>query len=585
MPERTQSPANQPADLLSEASEPKSMGLYTAVVIVHGMGNSRRYDNLSYLVDTLEMYVQAAKGRGKWLTPSPRRWQVNLKDRDHLYYVRATYSLNRDHFQNVRFFEAYWAPKMAGGLPALDVLKWFALQVPKALIHLRAPWRSFMRTKISVLYQLVEQGTFTRETARDMAKLLDNFSRFESIGKAREGTFQQFQDYVHASNNSQTQLEKDIVTWEAACRAADWKALWVSVGFIGLVLSIFICSVTLTASVISWSTAPFVDPIAFWQAEGLGRTVAQVIFGLLLVSPLNSFLSDYFGDVAVWGTYDENDAKYEKRRAVLELCTEMLEVIVQDPKCERVIIAAHSLGSRVAYESLLYMNYRRLQNNGNNETALAKDLLKIKHLITYGSPIDKMHYFMESRGGFSRHYERTYNALTGDASRLPFKNNGRPNMLWINFHTAGDAISGPIQTPNDLLDFTPLIFNVPVVNYDNINMGKNHTGYFDNAAVVGWLHHVITEPALDRDSHGQVAPTLPQPPDGVQEHEQWVNAAYRGVMAYPLAVLTALIAGGFGSPVLAGLAWVVSAVLLAAMMRNIVGRAPRHANPFLHRHT
>lgn len=231
------------------------------------------------------------------------------------------------------------------------------------------------------------------------------------------------------------------------------------------------------------------------------------------------------------------------------------------------------------------MNYRRLQNNGNVETARAEQLLKIKHLITYGSPIDKMHYFMESRDGFSRHYERTYNRLTGDASRVPFKINGRPRMLWLNFHTAGDAISGPIQTPNDLLDFTPLIYNVPVVNHHNINMGKNHTSYFDNAAVVGWLHRVITDPALDRDPQCLVAPTLPPPPAGVREHERWAKWAYRGVLAYPLAVLAALIAGGLGGTFLAGLAWVVSAVLLAGMVWNVAGRARRHANPFMPRST
>ncbi|PTA66415.1 hypothetical protein C8263_18025 [Deinococcus arcticus] len=567
------------------------------------MGNSRRYDNLSHLIDTLDLYAEVGKGtRGKWSRLKPRRWHVDLKDRDHLYYVRATYTKDNIRYQNVRFFEAYWAPKMAGGLPALDVLKWFALQVPKAVIHLRAPWRSFVRTRISVLYQLVERGTIDRTAAQAMASLLDEFSHIERIRKYPQSTFKQFQKYSRAARLvppfkkvkknicparpvppfvASSPLEQPLAIWEKACRAENWKALLTSVGFIGLVVSVFVFSVTLAASVVSWSTAPFVDPIDFWRAEGLGRSVAQVMFGLLLASPLNGFLAEYFGDVAYWGTYDENDTKYEKRRAVLELCTETLEVIVQDPKCERVVIAAHSLGSRVTYESLLYMNYRRLQDNGNDETAAADELAKIKHLITYGSPIDKMHYFTESRSGFSRHYERTYNKLTGDASKLPFKKNGVPNILWVNFHTAGDAISGPIETPNDLEDFTPMIFNVPVVNYDNINMGKNHTGYFDNNAVVGWLHRVITETALDRDPLGNVEPQLPDTPEGVHEYGQRAARMYRGLLAYPVAVLAALGMGGLGVPALAGLAWAMSAALLGVMVWNIAGHAPRHANPFL----
>ncbi|WP_157451513.1 hypothetical protein [Deinococcus aquatilis] len=559
-------------------------GPYTAVVTIHGMGDPRRYDTLCNLVDTLERYASLNPvNRGTWRSVDGRRWQHQLSTQEYLYYVRATY-LPPDQQgtpTRVRFFEAYWAPKLAGGLPFWDVIKWFLKQIPKAWQRGQAPWRSFTRIKVAELYQWLEQQPPGQQAnAQALLGLYNEFEQIPQLISFPEGTFDQFVEFIEAQapNPQQATLVGLAHTWKACVDQANRRAFWSALGFAALVVALLVWIVTLIGALTSRSWAPLTSPLGFWAENGTGRAIVQLFLGVLLANGVGSFVSTYLGDVATWATYDENDEKFEKRKEILRTCTETLEAVVQDPACERVVIVAHSLGSQIAYETLRWLNYRRLAQNGNNETGALQDLDKIKQLVTYGSPIDKIYYFMESRNRFSHRYERTYNKMVGDAGKMPFQMNGQPHLLWVNFHTPGDAISGPVQTPNDLTSAKAMIYNVPTVNYDSIHLGRNHSGYLDNALVVEWIHRVVIDSTADRGNVPLTPPTPSPLQPQAQAHLKRTQALYTVLLTFPLAVLAALFAGlmGQATPAIAlwGLTlWLLGGVAWRALSTN------RHVNP------
>ena len=116
---------------------------------------------------------------------------------------------------------------------------------------------------------------------------------------------------------------------------------------------------------------------------------------------LRYFLKNYVGDVAVYVNADAKSKNYAARTAVLQGATTALTRILRDEHetYDQVILAGHSLGSVVAYD---LVNELLNKAAGTPDQLVGKkvdceidieQLEKLRGLITFGSPLDKVYYF------------------------------------------------------------------------------------------------------------------------------------------------------------------------------------------------
>ncbi|BAY35199.1 hypothetical protein NIES2107_71100 (plasmid) [Nostoc carneum NIES-2107] len=108
----------------------------------------------------------------------------------------------------------------------------------------------------------------------------------------------------------------------------------------------------------------------------------------LITPPLVNFV----GDVSIY-TKTNPKSPYQKiRQQVIADCLKLLQQISEDEegKYDQVIIAGHSLGSCIAYDTL---NLLCIEASLPNVSSQSLGIDKLKGLITFGSPLDKIAFF------------------------------------------------------------------------------------------------------------------------------------------------------------------------------------------------
>ena len=188
-------------------------------------------------------------------------------------------------------------------------------------------------------------------------------------------------------------------------------------------------------------------------ALGLGRIV-------------QAFLKNFVGDVAVYVNADAKAKNYAARRAILSGATlAMTRILKDDPRSyQQIIVAGHSLGSVIAYDVLNEVMNRRLATTDQVVGAVParaeihqNDLDKIKGLITFGSPLDKVVYFFREyvppeqnvRAQISsflhsfrkRPSQRDY----GIYKVQPYRADSLDHVHWLNAWSKQDPVSGMLH--------------------------------------------------------------------------------------------------------------------------------------------
>lgn len=219
---------------------------------------------------------------------------------------------------------------------------------------------------------------------------------------------------------------------------------------------------TLMTKLSSWASARVFLRVNVWPVV---KTV--LLFGLILY--LRKILVDYVGDVAVYVTADEKAEHYKARSQILKESTEALRRLLASPeKYDQVIVAGHSLGSVIAYDTinrLLNETWALGGSPGPGPTLTRDQLERLLGLVTFGSPLDKIYYFFRRQvdedqairaqvlsfiHGFRRGKSyRRYDPYTltfgppgtpeGDASSHPTL---KQEFRWLNVWAWMDPVSG-----------------------------------------------------------------------------------------------------------------------------------------------
>lgn len=484
---------------------------YTATVYFHGMGEQRRYEEVSRLVDALDAYAHGPERYGTLINIHPRLEVPRGEMPNDVGYIRVVHSLKdvegNIRRKNHRFYECYWAPVTAGGSPMLDVLKWLARQIWAPLSMLASPWRSRQRVRRAAFHSMWSRLA-EHDQSGDIKKILkayDDFEGQEAIRNFSSGNFDDFVAYLKQKYKSMPETGSRLETL-----ARRWHWFYVRSELFNLFVLL-----TLTLAIIIGAIAVIVLLLAFLKVSSpqLAGMLASVPGGGVLndmIVPnwrnasalalvlaglfgITSFLRNYLGDVQFWTTYEETDIKYLKRRDILSRGFQLLMHVLKDDKCERVVVIAHSLGTAIALDSLLEVSrYNRARNIGH-EMESPLPLEKIEHFITMGSPIDKVHYFFESYQGKYHRYIRVVDELRGDIGTPPFAKNRKPHVHWINFWDESDIVSGSIESQTNKKMPELQVDNVHANSYWFPSPGASHSGYFESRLVIGHIFSAIFE--------------------------------------------------------------------------------------------
>ena len=148
--------------------------------------------------------MPAASSRGGCTDIVPRLEPTRAGPDGTVTYIRTQFRSSFEKnatFSNVRFYEVYWAPLMAGQKSPIGVLRWLLRQVPRPLGTLLSPWRERQRLRRASLAALFEEPGRHPDGVelRDFSTLAERYDDFEGPAALRQhprGTFDEFLVYL-----------------------------------------------------------------------------------------------------------------------------------------------------------------------------------------------------------------------------------------------------------------------------------------------------------------------------------------------------------------------------------------------------
>ena len=535
---------------------------HRSLVFFHGMGQQRRYEELARLAEALDDHLRQDPG-----SPLPSGIRVegayerSRTDPSSLVpFLRVFPEADEERISGpleergepLRLYECYWAPIAGDGVASHEVLWWLLSQFPTPLRVMTARWRSRRRLRLSALrrmrYMIGRLLRHYRSHERVFAGLEEAYRRFCGGRAARrypDGRFRDFLDMLgHGDGSVRLRIEAGV-----------WGTVFLMTEILRLLMMMtLLLAVLLLASAICLLLVSSVQLLLSGRAELLRRALyalqlpvpdlsraaggtlqwpwaaALAAVSLTSLSFSRRFLRDYLGDVLQWTTYQETRERFGRRKSIMSMGSDMIRHVAADPSCTGVTILGHSLGSAIAFESLLSISRSAAAGaRGMHSHAAAEagpDLLPpggmVANLITMGSPIDKMHYFFEGGPGGSYWYDRIVEQMRGDLQSYPFSSTaGGVAIEWLNFWDRGDIISGPLETPGGSAERHPGVINHRTDTLSFPDTVRCHNGYLRNGRVM----RAVVSVALG---------TGEEPPGGDEEKNRWSTRLWLcGLLALP----------------------------------------------------
>ncbi|MGB3244057.1 MAG: hypothetical protein WBB25_05960 [Sulfitobacter sp.] len=569
---------------------------HVSVIYFHGMGSQRRYEETSRLIDSVDSYLsnehrERGNSRGFLSGIKPKVEPFRMNSDETVTYIRTRYAPDGENkYENnteVRYYEAYWAPIMAGSSSARRVALWILRQSIRPWQTLTTVWRERQRLRRSALANLADRRDSWPEGTeqQDFDKLLRAYGDFEGLGAKRrykKGTFDEFQAFLAEENKDDPvtagQQRALADAWVSHYRRTEFKNAF---GIASILLALALVSGLLVWSTLQLMTlileAPLLSKSNFLFKSILGEslspslsTAAGLVLGVIMALGLGRFLVDYMGDVEAWATYEETDLKHQRRKRVMAMGTGLMKHVLADENCKRVIVISHSLGTSVAHDTLLSVARDNRATNAQDPIGGPIRLDKIRHFVTMASPIDKINYFFESYRSDYHRYTRVIETLRGDISNVPFARNQKPYVHWVNFYDEADIISGSLQSPVGTKSLSARVDNVHVANLHFPNPGKSHSAYFDNRGVISRIFDMTY---LDAGNYGDLKydpkekglnyNAAQMGPGADFGHSRWFLVT---ALAIPWLGLSSLLLWLLGSPLGAWISYVIVAILAGLVL-------------------
>ena len=162
------------------------------------------------------------------------------------------------------------------------------------------------------------------------------------------------------------------------------------------------------------------------------------------------FLANFFGDVQIYTTRDENSDFFALREQILGLVTKTIIAVINGSaaghRYDRVYVMAHSLGSTISLDALM-----RIYNAQKAGAVLPSDWDLIRAFITFGTSLEKTKYFFNAWSptqsqAYAEWQDDLYGPLfTADPSALASSKQTH-GIYWLNCWYFSDFVSDGINS-------------------------------------------------------------------------------------------------------------------------------------------
>ena len=473
----------------------KGTTAHTAMLVIHGIGEQNPYDTLDSFARGLANHFADRK-------PTLRAERIRHEDWTevaiHVEFERAA---TPNGLRRLSLFEFYWAPFTEDKVSYWGVLKWIARTAFTPLAYLADNlqallWEEWAKTgKPPTLARAV--GLFLRELARIALAYIPLLILTAVIAALL---------YTNAPTAVST--IRGLVDAIRNDQHLAGLGVFIACLVVALVLLWFILQ-----ELIHWATrsGPSVENVAenVWLALALVSCAGFVVVGLTLVRVMNVDLATYthlllrlstlgvlalilglwvakriavgyLGDIAVYVTTDPKSRNFETKNAILKQSRTALDTLLTDKtrQFDQVILCGHSLGSVIAYDTLnqvlsgVWATPDPTAATGGVQTITRTDLEKLRGLVTFGSPLDKVYYFYREHVAshqavraqilsflyslFRGRSGRDYGAFTftyPTPPKIGQKPSDEPfafpqlgdDFHWVNVWSPMDPVSGPLR--------------------------------------------------------------------------------------------------------------------------------------------
>jgi hypothetical protein len=207
-------------------------------------------------------------------------------------------------------------------------------------------------------------------------------------------------------------------------------------------------------------TASALVPILPQGAAGGWLPLWFVVAALLVVGAktlAQSWVVNFFGDVQIYTTRNENSEFFAMREAILECVAKTIVDACCDAANEgkgydRVFVLAHSLGSTIAMDALL-----RFFEATEQAPELKAALRRMRGFVTFGTSLEKTRYFFDVNDpspslALEQWNDDLYGALfTPDVRELHEPNDSAEGIFWLNDWYFTDAVCNAIDSYRSFL--------------------------------------------------------------------------------------------------------------------------------------
>jgi hypothetical protein len=181
------------------------------------------------------------------------------------------------------------------------------------------------------------------------------------------------------------------------------------------------------------------------------------IFGIKKLPTINIFnapLVNFLGDVTIYSSTDKKTECFYTRKKILDEAVKKVKLILGSDDYSELILVGHSLGSVIAHDVL-----DRLNKEMNLDESFRQLAYKVKGLVTFGSPLDKIAFFFDEH--IDREKQSVRSAIVSQLhgfKRLNVDTAALQNSIvqyfdnvrWLNFWAKTDPVSGHLDVYRDV---------------------------------------------------------------------------------------------------------------------------------------
>ncbi len=396
----------------------------TAILIVHGIGNQNPLETLDQLGRGIIETYWNELGYARTDFTITHKVAIKSNAAGHKWFDNFLRISKNGETAYIDLYEYYWANLTQGKVSMRDIQSWIADVVHQAK-------------------KFYEENVTMQENSADT-----NFTK--------------------KSN------EKDTLSNES------------KVKFKGFRYKAFLMVVSLVIPFINWLLG-----LPRWLAKStifvsLGVGVIAEKFAARIEDTLSTKMANVIGDIVVYNTADEKCSLYEIRKNILAGAVEAVRYLIEPQATAeraygRVLLAGHSLGTQIVYDAINRINHLinfedikgvradglLLDKEGNPDASNRYISDLISGLVTFGSPLDKIAFFLREHvvrenilmlqiiNDFHSFRQRDWFNIDELQQQIPVQQSIVrlfEKIPWHNYFDKRDYVSGPLDFYDNVIN-------------------------------------------------------------------------------------------------------------------------------------